>query len=494
MLRANKSLRISNQISCKFHFCILLVFLILPFNSFGQNISDDARIKSALHLLDVWLDAQLAYEQIPGISIGIVHDQKLIWSRGYGYADKENKIPAAPNTIYSICSISKLFTSIAVMQLYEQGLLRLDDPVAKHLSWFKIKQVHKNSPPITIESLLTHSGGLPREADTPYWTEASFPSREVMIEKLTKQETLYPARTYFQYSNLGLSLAGEVVASVSGKSYSDFIQQTILTPLGLNDTSSDIPLDKKGKQLATGYSSIRRDGKRKPVPSYTVNGIAPAAGFASTVEDLGKFASWQFRLLESNNKEILEANTLRKMHRVHWLDPEWDTKWGLGFSVWRHNDKTFVGHGGSCPGYRTQLLLQTKDKIATIFMTNAQGVSTRMYAEKAYDIIAPAIADVIKSPDKREQINPEFLKYIGKYERPLGGETDVLIWNGKLAMLSLPTENPLNSLTKLKHIDGNTFKRIRDDGELGEEVVFEADANGRIIKFWKFSNYMNKVR
>ena len=98
-----------------------------------QSLTDDPRVASALKMIEVWVEAQLAYEDIPGMSMGIVYDQDLIWSRGFGFADVAKKRPATPGTIYSICSISKLFTSISIMQLWEQGKLRLDDPIKKYL-------------------------------------------------------------------------------------------------------------------------------------------------------------------------------------------------------------------------------------------------------------------------------------------------------------------------------------------------------------------------
>ena len=91
------------------------------------------RISQALELARVWLEAGRAYDQIPGVSEAIVHDQQVLWIGGFGYADAAAKRPAAPDTIYSICSISKLFTSIAVMQLRDAGKVRLDDPVGRHL-------------------------------------------------------------------------------------------------------------------------------------------------------------------------------------------------------------------------------------------------------------------------------------------------------------------------------------------------------------------------
>jgi CubicO group peptidase (beta-lactamase class C family) len=168
-------------------------------------------IQGALLAIDAWLDGEQAFRRIPGMSVGVVLDQELIWKKGYGYSNVEGEVPADENTIYSICSISKLFTSIGVMQLRDQGKLRLKDPVADHLDWYDLPQVHDGGP-VTIEGILTHSSGLPREADFVYWNEPdfAFPRRDSLVEALEQQETLYPAQTYFQYSNLGLSLAGEI--------------------------------------------------------------------------------------------------------------------------------------------------------------------------------------------------------------------------------------------------------------------------------------------
>ncbi len=159
------------------------LLIILPWVVSSQSVAEDIRVKDALNLIEKWIESQSAYDQIPGISMAIVHDQNIIWRYATGYADPDKKTPTTTKTIYSICSISKLFTSIALMQLRDQGLLRLDDPVSKHLPWFNIKQVYPNSQPITIESMLTHSSGLPRESDYPYWNapKFDFPVREKMI-------------------------------------------------------------------------------------------------------------------------------------------------------------------------------------------------------------------------------------------------------------------------------------------------------------------------
>jgi len=461
-----------------------------------RRTADDPRVKAALALLDVWLDAERAYQQVPGISAEVVVDQQALWKSAYGYADLASKRPAAVDTIYSICSISKLFTSVAAMQLRDAGKLRLDDPVAKHLPWFTIARSAPDGPEITIEGLFTHASGLPREADAPYWTDANFPTHDQIVAGLRQQQTLYPAEKYFQYSNLGMSLLGEIVAAESGMPYGDYAQRNVLQPLGLAHTTPEMPSSEQGKHLATGYSGITRTGDRRAAPFFLARGIAPAAGYASTVEDLGRFASWQFRLLERGGTEVLNANTLREMYRVHFVDPDFETTWGLGFTVWRSDGKTFVGHGGSCPGFQTELLIRPEDKIATVFMANAQGLNSRQWAQRMFDIVAPAVRAASKEPDKAKKPDPDLERYLGSYQGMpyFSGEVAVVRWEDGIALLNLPTMDPLRALTKLKQTGPNRFRRIRSDESLGEEIVFEVGADGRVTRFTHTNNYFPRIR
>ncbi len=458
-------------------------------------MADDSRVQEALAVLDVWLQAQLDYDRIPGISAAIVHDQELVWSAGYGFADIAARRPATPSTIYSICSISKLFTSIAVMQQRDAGKLRLHDPVADLLPWFEIDQQHAEAGLATVRGLLTHSAGLPRESAHPYWTgpDFPFPSRQEVIEGVTHQSTLYPADTYFQYSNLGLTLAGELVAQVSGQPYGEYVREHILDPLGMSSTTPEIPVERSGEMLATGYGPWRRSGEREAVTLFQARGIAPAAGYASSVQDMARFASWQLRLLETGGEELLAANTLRQMHRVHSVDPDWSTHWGLGFSVSRRDDKTFVGHGGSCPGFRSSFTLQTKAKFGAVAMANAMGVNPGLYTRRSYELVGPAIAKAVAEPDGAKPHDPELDEFVGRYESAWG-ETAIIIWQGKLASMSPASADPVASITKLERVEGDVFRRKRDDGDLGEEWVFERDGDGNVVRLQRNGNYSERVR
>jgi CubicO group peptidase (beta-lactamase class C family) len=455
----------------------------------------DPRFVQAVGLLEAWIDAKLAYEKIPGISLGFVVDQDFVWSKGFGFADLRRREPATPRTIYSICSISKLFTSIAVMQLRDEGRLRLDDPVSKYLPWFKLPQASADSPEVTLRGLLTHSSGVPRESDHPYWTgpDFTFPTREEVVKGLANQAMLYPSDRYFQYSNLGMTLAGQIVEQVSGKPYGEYVRENILAPLGLGRTTPEIPAGERGGLLAQGYGVLTRDGERAAMSFFQVRGIAPAAGFASNVEDLARFASWQFRLLAKGGSEVLRASTLREMQRVQWMDPDWKTSWGLGFVVYRRDNKTVVGHEGSCPGFRTALEVLPDEKFAGIALSNAMGVDPGAAAGRMIDILGGAVKKIKDTPDAGKASDPALQKFAGLY-RSAWGETAVVVWNDGLAMFDLPTGNPLEAMDKLKPVEGPRFRRIRADGELGEEVVFEAAQDGRIIRFKVHGNYTEKVR
>jgi len=463
--------------------------LISGQKSFSQFPTPD--YTDALHLIDSWIAAQRDYKDLPSVSVAIVKDQETIWSKAYGLANTDGKVTASTTTLYSICSISKLFTSIAIMQLYDAGKLRLDDNLETLLPNYNLKQQYKESGAITIRSLLTHSSGLPRESDFPYWTgpDFPFPTQLQLNAKLGEQQTLYPSSTYFQYSNLGMSLLGEVVEKVSGQPYDKYVEENILKPLRLNSTLTYIPKDEWGKKMAIGYGAIKREGTRDKVNLFDTKGVKAAAGFTSTVEDLARFASWQFRLLSNAGTEILKSSTLKEMHRVQWVDPDWKTYWGLGFGISQPDGITIVGHGGSCPGYRTTLQLDPKEKMAYTVMINAGGESPELFAKEIREIIAkmPKNKVVKKSDIKLEQ-------YVGTYtSQPWGSERMVAPWYDDLVVLNLPNENPNEGMILLRHVSGDVFKRVRKDNTLAEEIKFERDSAGKVTRMLQHSNYSNRI-
>ena len=445
----------------------------LLYTTAGAN--DD--FSNELALIESWLAAQRAYDHVPGLSAAIVHDQELAWSGGFGLADIEEGRPARADTIYGICSISKLFTGIATLQLRDRGAYDLDDPIDQLLPWFNLKQAHAGSPAITLRAILTHSAGLPRESDYPYWMgpDFDFPTREAIREKLGEQVTLYPADRYYQYSNLGLTLAGEVVAEHSGQDFDAYVREHILQPLALDDTETGFPTDAREPRVATGYGYPGRSQALKPMPRYNTKGITPAAGFASTAVDLGKFAAWQFRVLAGADNPVLSGNTLREMQRAQWLDWDWSVARGLAFGVYRVNGRTLTGHAGDCPGFNTRLYLDPVDKVAVVMMANRNRTDVDGYAAAIYAILDAG--GTVDEPPQADRLDD----YTGSYDlSPWDGEELVVRWKDGLAIVSLPAMKPIDSLTELKYLEGDRFHVVRNDGQPGHEIRFVRDADGQV--------------
>ena len=316
------------------------------------------------------------------MSIGIVHDQALIWSGGFGWADVERREPATADTLYRIGSITKLFTATALLILRDEGELHLDDPLTAHLPWFQMKAA-ADAGTITIRHLLTHTSGLPREGAFPYFTDSRFPSLDEIRARLPMQERPLPVETRWKYSNLGATLAGEVVTAVAGEPYVDFVRRRILAPLGMTATLVATP-EPGHPRLATGYA--RRLLGSTPAPFNDLRGLTAAGNMTTSVADLARFAMLQLRGGPAGGAQILAGRTLAEMHRVHWLEPEWQAGWGLGFRLLRVRGKTLVGHGGAVRGFRSNLQICPADKIAVIAFVNSDDADAWHYVDKALEL------------------------------------------------------------------------------------------------------------
>lgn len=468
-------------------FVLVGVFAAIPpgDTSAQQPIVGHPRVAEAVRLLDAWLEAEQAYERLPGLSIAIASDVGLVWAKGYGHADAERGVAATPTTQYSGCSIAKLFTATAVMQLRDDGKLQLEDPVERHLDWLPTGLAAET--PITITNLLTHSSGIVRDLPGAYWTGPAypFPNREAILRLAGREWVLAPPGTRYEYSNVGMMLAGEIVAKVSGVPYEDYVRERIFAPLGMH-RSSIAPTDPGGQaDIAQGYTLIQRNGTRERLPAYRVQGLAPVAGLVSTVEDLARFVSWQLRVLGGREEGVLRRTSLETMQKVHFMPADSWTTAGYGYQIWRENDRTFVGHAGTCPGFQSQMLLRPQDGIGAVAMINAQGVSPNRYTQRAYDIMAPALrAARGAGTDPQDMAATEaFERLAGLYRRPLGSEVLVLPWQGRLAIVSLPTANPLSSMETFDPLDDGRFRRSGARPEVAEVIEFKPEADG--LRLWR---------
>lgn len=466
---------------------LLLTSIALVTHADGK-LAERPEVADAITVFDNWVEQQLAHLGIPGLSIAFVYDQEIVWAKGYGYADVEKKIPAAPCTVYRIGSITKVFTSTAILQLRDQGKLRLDDPVSLHLPWFDVPDRFPDAPEITVRQLLTHTSGLAREPDFPYWTDHVFPTREQLAEAVPRQDPVHAPETTSHYSNLGIALLGEIVTEVSGQPWADYVEKNILQPLGMR-SSSAAPGKDLLDRLAVGYMRLLPDGTRNVFDYYDTGAIAPAASIVSTVEDLSLFASLQFRDDPAGDDQILKGSTLREMHRIHWLSGSFSGGRGLGFDVNHRDNRTFVGKTGSIGGNVNRLLMVPSEKIAVVVSLNADDGNTAMFAKQAYEVLASPILKSTRTPETTApEVDPTWQRYVGLYTDPWDWEYKVLILGGELVMYSYnypPWDDASNGFSRLTPVEGTTFRRPNND-----LVIFELDDEGNVARIKRNNNYL----
>ena len=468
-----------------------ILIVIMTFLSCEINEKSDDKIQfnehdysEAYQLIEYWLEAQKDYEKLPGLTAIITDKNETRWAGSYGLSDGVN--PMNIESTFSICSISKLFTSVALMQLVEDGKLNLDDRIQDVLPWFDIQNDFIDSPDLSVKSIMSHSSGLPRESNHPYWSwpDFPFPTKESVVDELKNQKMLYPPSKYYQYSNLGLSLLGFIVEEVSGLSFDDYVNKNILQPLNLSNTKTYMSIEDYGNILSLGYSSLNRNVERDKVNFFNADGIAAAAGFTSNVLDLAKFARWQLNLLSSSEKNILLPETLKDMHKVHWDDDLSSVTRGLGFGVYNLDGGTWVGHGGSCPGYRSQLYISPELGIAYSVMINSSGTNPSKYIRGMHRILSKV------KLKKGEKVN-KFKEFEGKYiSQPWSSETYVQSWGENIALVSLPANEPYLSL--YKHIEGDVFKKILSNDDLGQELEILRDDENNVIAYRTHQNIYKK--
>ena len=468
--------------------CIAANTLAAQTQSGAAKVDADPDVQGAQRLFSAWLEGQILNRGLPGIAVGVVADQELVWATGFGFADVRNRKPMTPDTRFRMASHSKLFTATAIMQLREQGKLRLDDPVSKYLPWFKVKPANDDDGPITIEQLLTHSSGLPREAGA-HWTTLEFPTEDEIRRAIGDRQAAFAPQTRWKYSNLAYTIAGMVVEQVSGQSWADYVQRNIFSPLGMTASS----VDKNVDGLAVAYNRRMPDGTRELLPFTDARGMASATGITSTVTDMAKFVSAQFRKGPAGGNRILSTGSLREMHRVRSLDNDWTSGTGIGFGVSRVAGKTYIGHGGGYPGYTTQTLIDLESKVGVIVLTNTNDSNPNEIARQLMASVGDAVAKASAQKPKTLAWDPSWARFAGLY-RGRGGETHVVLLNNKLVMLN-PSANTLANVVTLEPIGEGRFRFVAPSGggPVGEVVRF-VEEGGRVVRLITGDSYVDRVK
>jgi CubicO group peptidase (beta-lactamase class C family) len=246
----------------------------------------------------------------------------------------------------------------------------------------------------------------------------------------------------------------------------------------MKDTSFDV----ETASLAKGYGRRMPDGSRQLMPWTDTKDLAAATGLTSTVEDMAKFVSLQFRKGPAGGSQILKSTTLREMHRVRFMQPTWTSGQGLGFAVNRRDGKLYVGHGGSLAGYKTTTSFNIENKLGVIVLTNGDDARPDQFAERAFDIIGAAVIKAAKPAEKPKEWDASWSRYAGLY-RSLWGDTQVVEMNRELVLITPTSENPTEGMQKLVPQGNGVFKLEGPSGgaAVGELVTFREEG-GKVVQ------------
>ena len=453
-----------------------------------NTLADNPDVQAAERLFSAWLEGQMAYRGLPGVAVGVVHDQQLVWSKGFGFADVAAQKPMTAETRFRIASNSKLFAAIAIMQLREAGKIRLDDPVAKHLPWFKVKPAGADDGPITIEQLLSHSSGLSREAGD-HWSSYNFPTEAELIKLMPDRQAAFPPQTRWKYSNLAFAVAGLVVEKISGQRWADYVDANILKPLAMDATS----IDKPDPGLTTPYAVRTPSGTRRVLPFVDAKGMAAATGLSSNVVDLSRFISAQFRRApKAGGANILSAGSWRELLRVRSVDENWESGSGLGFDHNRFKGRTYVGHGGGYPGNTTMTRSQIDDKVGVIVLTNTNDSNPGDIANQLLATVGEAVAKAAK-PKTTPMWDPAWARFAGLYRGGDDGVMQVVLLNQQLVMMPV-TSPAAETRTVLEPLGDGRFRLMAPGGgsSIGEVVRFE-EKDGKITRMFAGDGYSQRI-
>jgi D-alanyl-D-alanine carboxypeptidase len=457
----------------------------------ATSVASDPDVLGAERLFSAWIEEQIAYRGLPGVAVGVVSNQDLIWSKGFGFADLKAKVPMTATTKIRMASNSKLFTAIAIMQLREEGKLGLDDPVVKYLPWFKAKPAGDDDGPITIEQLLSHSSGLQREAGD-HWVSYKFPSSDELPRLYADRQAAFAPSVRWKYSNLAYAVAGQVVEKVSGERWSVYVERNIFKPLGMDASS----VDRDISGLAVPYGRRMPDGTREVLPFVDSRGMAAATGLTSNVEDMAKFISAQFRRGPRGGAQIVSSGSWREMLRVRSVEENWTAGSGLGFDVKRVKDRTYIGHGGGYPGNTTQTLIQLDDKVGVIVLTNTNDSNPSDIAQQLMATVGQATAKAANSASAKPatiEWDPAWERFAGLY-RGRNGDQQVVLLNKKLVLIN-PNGPNLDDPVTLEPLGGGRFRFVAPTGGgvVGEVVRF-VEESGRPMRMYAGDSWIDRVR
>ena len=364
----------------KKYILILFIVHLLPVLVFSDGI--EARI-------DDYLRTVQTETAIPGFSVAVVVNDRIILSGGYGVERTGTDIPMTGHTLSAIGSICKSFTVLAVMQAVEKGLIDLDRPVIEYLPWFRTAE-KSSSDGITLRMLLSNSSGLPMyNKNSNYLDPDVQKEMRIVAESLSSAFMTYEPGTCFEYSNAGFVVAALVLSELSGLSFTDYIEENILTPLSMNSTVID-PVKYDSSAVLQGHSpGISRADPVSKVP-FQNTGLIPAGSFFySSADDMGNYMISLLNKGMYKSRQLISSDGLSTMWSsqisVPGLSEEMggngsDMDYCLGWIKTEIDGSSLIFHPGEITSMTSHLLLDPEKKHGIVLLSNSGLLNPYAYA------------------------------------------------------------------------------------------------------------------
>jgi len=327
----------------------------------------------AIDAIDAYIDAQMQELRIPGLALGIVQGNHVVHLKGYGISDPSGQ-SVTPQTHFAINSISKSFVALAIMQLVGQGKIELDAPVQRYLPWFQLADTHAAAQ-ITIQQLLNQTSGLPESASYEDLSKpiADAGTLEERVRRLSATQLASPVGSSFEYTDANYDVLGLIVQTVASQPYSEYVQQQILMPLAMQQSSTIQPAVLPAK-LATGYRSWF--GFPIPYEQWYSHATLPSGDLISNADDMTHYLIAQMNEGRYNGSTLLSPQSVAAMHQPAVREePDSEKFYGMGWEVRPMNGLTVVRHDGTSANYYADVVLDPTGNWGIVILLNVNSLN-----------------------------------------------------------------------------------------------------------------------
>lgn len=356
----------------------------------------EAWLQDGLAYVEHWLAFQMRMAEQPGCAIAVEHGGRPVFETAFGLANQITQEPLTSRHLFRVASHSKAFTAAAIMVLFEQGKLRLDDPIGRHVG-----QLRPDLGSATIAQLMTHSAGLTANADVQnYWNDVMpWPDAAELRRQLALPSIMEPGEQH-KYSNVGYGLLGLLIEAVTSQAYASWMAENLIPRAGLTETFPDYHATIRNP-FASGHSAKQPIGRLVIPGTNQTRALAPATGFVSTPRDLVRFFS---QLAPEAAHSFLSVRSRREMTRRHWRETpsSGENYYGFGIASGALEDNDYFGHRGSFQGYQSRTCVIPNLDLAVSVITNAIDGAAADWSSSIVHILkhfaaAGATADPLRS-------------------------------------------------------------------------------------------------